>query len=56
LQWEEGGIPLPDPNNLTLPMAMVVGDQLYAVGWESTEKQIHIYQYVAPDTGVVVDP
>lgn len=56
LRWEEGGIPLPDPSNLSQPMAMVVGDQLYAVGYEPTEKQIHIYLYTPPDTGVIVDP
>jgi len=56
LRWEEGGIPLPDTGNLNQYMAMVANDQLYAVGWESTEKQIHIYQYTPPDTGVVVDP
>ena len=50
-QWEEVGIPLPMVGTLSNYMAMTVGDALFVVGYEQTEKQVYVFQYT-PDESV----
>lgn len=51
LLWEATTIPLPDVANLTNEMVFVVGDTLYASGYNDDEQQIHIYEYVLDGFG-----
>ena len=48
LKWEAGGIPLPDPAGLQGYKALVVGSDLYVLGYRRTGKQVEIYKYVLP--------
>ena len=48
LKWEAGGIPLPDPGGLEGYKALVVGSDLFVLGYRRTGKQVEIYKYVLP--------
>ena len=48
LKWEAGGIPLPDPTKLEGFKVLVVGADLYALGYRRTGKQVEVYKYVLP--------
>jgi len=51
LRWEETTIPLPDPAALTNEMVFVVGDTIFASGYDDGEQQIRIYEYVLDGFG-----
>ena len=45
LTWDADGIPLPDPENLSVHRAMVSDGRLYVLGYHTTDKLVKVYEY-----------